>query len=155
MDKGRGVARSESFTSLMLRTLPACWRARGRGLADTDTAEEEEEEEDGGFREFRDSAAAACPRPRPGLARFASLPPLPAPAVTSVTSVTGLAPSRSLHRKVGGLHPLPRLRHNLGPGQVCLNNNNNNNVQQNNPHKLLRHSNSVQTFRKLETKLKA
>ena len=150
MDKGRGVARSESFTSLMLRTLPACWRARGRGLADTDTAEEDE---DGGFREFRDSAAAACPRPRPGLARFASLPPLPAPAVTSVTSVTGLAPSRSLHRKVGGLHPLPRLRHNLGPGQVCLNNNNN--VQQNNPHKLLRHSNSVQTFRKLETKLKA
>ena len=149
MDKGRGVARSESFTSLMLRTLPACWRARGRGLADTDTAEEE----DGGFREFRDSAA--CPRPRPGLARFASLPPLPAPAVTSVTSVTGLAPSRSLHRKVGGLHPLPRLRHNLGPGQVCLNNNNNNNAQQNNPHKLLRHSNSVQTFRKLETKLKA
>ena len=153
MDKGRGVARSESFTSLMLRTLPACWRARGRGLADTDTAEEEDE--DGGFREFRDSAAAAaCPRPRPGLARFASLPPLPAPAVTSVTSVTGLAPSRSLHRKVGGLHPLPRLRHNLGPGQVCLNNNNNN-VQQNNSHKLLRHSNSVQTFRKLETKLKA
>ena len=150
MDKGRGVARSESFTSLMLRTLPACWRARGRGLADTDTAEEDE---DGGFREFRDSAAAACPRPRPGLARFASLPPLPAPAVISVTSVTGLAPSRSLHRKVGGLHPLPRLRHNLGPGQVCLNNNNN--VQQNNPHKLLRHSNSVQTFRKLETKLKA
>ena len=151
MDKGRGLARPESFTSLMLRTLPACWRARGRGLADTDTAEEEE---DGGFREFRDSAAAVCPRPRPGLARFASLPPLPAPAVTSVTSVTGLAPSRSLHRKVGGLHPLPRLRHNLGPGQVCLNNNNNN-VQQNNPHKLLRHSNSVQTFRKLETKLKA
>ena len=151
MDKGRGLARPESFTSLMLRTLPACWRARGRGLADTDTAEEEEE--DGGFREFRDSAAAVCPRPRPGLARFASLPPLPAPAVTSVTSVTGLAPSRSLHRKVGGLHPLPRLRHNLGPGQVCLNNNNN--VQQNNPHKLLRHSNSVQTFRKLETKLKA
>ena len=150
MDKGRGVARSESFTSLMLRTLPACWRAQGRGLADTDTAEAEDE--DGGFREFRDSAAAACPRPRPGLARFASLPPLPAPAVTSVTSVTGLAPSRSLHRKVGGLHPLPRLRHNLGPGQVCLNNNN---VQQNNPHKLLRHSNSVQTFRKLETKLKA
>ena len=148
MDKGRGLARPESFTSLMLRTLPACWRARGRGLADTDTAEE-----DGGFREFRDSAAAVCPRPRPGLARFASLPPLPAPAVTSVTSVTGLAPSRSLHRKVGGLHPLPRLRHNLGPGQVCLNNNNN--VQQNNPHKLLRHSNSVQTFRKLETKLKA
>lgn len=151
MDKGRGLARPESFTSLMLRTLPACWRARGRGLADTGTAEEEEE--DGGFREFRDSAAAVCPRPRPGLARFASLPPLPAPAVTSVTSVTGLAPSRSLHRKVGGLHPLPRLRHNLGPGQVCLNNNNN--VQQNNPHKLLRHSNSVQTFRKLETKLKA
>ena len=151
MDKGRGLARPESFTSLMLRTLPACWRARGRGLADTGT--EEEEEEDGGFREFRDSAAAVCPRPRPGLARFASLPPLPAPAVTSVTSVTGLAPSRSLHRKVGGLHPLPRLRHNLGPGQVCLNNNNN--VQQNNPHKLLRHSNSVQTFRKLETKLKA
>ena len=151
MDKGRGLARPESFTSLMLRTLPACWRARGRGLADTDTAEEEEE--DGGFREFRDSAAAVCPRPRPGLARFASLPPLPAPAVTSVTSVTGLAPSRSLHRKVGGLHPLPRLRHNLGPGQVCLNNSNN--VQQNNPHKLLRHSNSVQTFRKLETKLKA
>ena len=150
MDKGRGLARPESFTSLMLRTLPACWRARGRGLADTDTAEEEE---DGGFREFRDSAAAVCPRPRPGLARFASLPPLPAPAVTSVTSVTGLAPSRSLHRKVGGLHPLPRLRHNLGPGQVCLNNSNN--VQQNNPHKLLRHSNSVQTFRKLETKLKA
>ena len=150
MDKGRGLARPESFTSLMLRTLPACWRARGRGLADTDTAEEEE---DGGFREFRDSAAAMCPRPRPGLARFASLPPLPAPAVTSVTSVTGLAPSRSLHRKVGGLHPLPRLRHNLGPGQVCLNNSNN--VQQNNPHKLLRHSNSVQTFRKLETKLKA
>ena len=153
MDKGRGLARPESFTSLMLRTLPACWRARGRGLADTGT--EEEEEEDGGFREFRNSAAAVCPRPRPGLARFASLPPLPAPAVTSVTSVTGLAPSRSLHRKVGGLHPLPRLRHNLGPGQVCLNNNNNNNVQQNNPHKLLRHSNSVQTFRKLETKLKA
>ena len=153
MDKGRGLARPESFTSLMLRTLPACWRARGRGLADTGTEEEEEEEEDGGFREFRDSAAAVCPRPRPGLARFASLPPLPAPAVTSVTSVTGLAPSRSLHRKVGGLHPLPRLRHNLGPGQVCLNNNNN--VQQNNPHKLLRHSNSVQTFRKLETKLKA
>ena len=151
MDKGRGLARPESFTSLMLRTLPACWRARGRGLADTDTAQEEEE--DGGFREFRDSAAAVCPRPRPGLARFASLPPLPAPAVTSVTSVTGLAPSRSLHRKVGGLHPLPRLRHNLGPGQVCLNNSNN--VQQNNPHKLLRHSNSVQTFRKLETKLKA
>ena len=151
MDKGRGLARPESFTSLMLRTLPACWRARGRGLADTDT----EEEEDGGFRQFRDSAAAVCPRPRPGLARFASLPPLPAPAVTSVTSVTGLAPSRSLHRKVGGLHPLPRLRHNLGPGQVCLNNSNNNNVQQNNPHKLLRHSNSVQTFRKLETKLKA
>ena len=151
MDKGRGLARPESFTSLMLRTLPACWRARGRGLADTGT--EEEEEEDGGFREFRDSAAAVCPRPRPGLARFASLPPLPAPAVTSVTSVTGLAPSRSLHRKVGGLHPLPRLRHNLGPGQVCLNNSNN--VQQNNPHKLLRHSNSVQTFRKLETKLKA
>ena len=150
MDKGRGLARPESFTSLMLRTLPACWRARGRGLADTDTAEEEE---DGGFRQFRDSAAAVCPRPRPGLARFASLPPLPAPAVTSVTSVTGLAPSRSLHRKVGGLHPLPRLRHNLGPGQVCLNNSNN--VQQNNPHKLLRHSNSVQTFRKLETKLKA
>ena len=150
MDKGRGLARPESFTSLMLRTLPACWRARGRGLADTDTAEEEEEE-DGGFRQFRDSAAAVCPRP--GLARFASLPPLPAPAVTSVTSVTGLAPSRSLHRKVGGLHPLPRLRHNLGLGQVCLNNSNN--VQQNNPHKLLRHSNSVQTFRKLETKLKA
>ena len=121
---------SESFTSMIFRTIPSCWRTLH---SDNDT------EDDGGFRDF-------CSN-RPSLAqshgdKFSSLPVTS--TVTSdeiVSRGSELFRSDPHHRKVGVSRarcpPQPR------SGQFWLHDTRRLKLH---PHKCLRYSASVQTF---------
>ena len=121
---------SGSFTSMIFRTIPSCWRTLH---SDNDT------EDDGGFRDFCSSRPSLAQRHRAD--RFSSLP------VTSTCDeivsrgsdeISRAAPH---HRKVG----VSRVRRPPQPrsGQFLLNDSRRLKLP---PHKYLRYSASVQTF---------
>ena len=121
---------SGSFTSMIFRTIPSCWRTLH---SDNDT------EDDGGFRDFCSSRPSLAQRHRAD--RFSSLP------VTSTCDeivsrgsdeISRAAPH---HRKVG----VSRVRCPPQPrsGQFLLNDSRRLKLP---PHKYLRYSASVQTF---------
>ena len=121
---------SGSFTSMIFRTIPSCWRT---------LHSDNETEDDGGFRDFCSSRPSLAQRHRAD--RFSSLP------VTSTCDeivsrgsdeISRAAPH---HRKVG----VSRVRCPPQPrsGQFLLNDSRRLRLP---PHKYLRYSASVQTF---------
>ena len=117
---------SESFTSMIFRTIPSCWRTLH---SDNDT------EDDGGFRDFCSSRPSLAQRHRAD--RFSSLPVTSSDEVMSSDEISR-APH---HRKVG----VSRVRCPPQPrsGQFLLSDSRRLKLP---PHKYLRYSASVQTF---------
>ena len=115
---------SESFTSMIFRTIPSCWRTLH---SDNDT------EDDGGFRDFCSNRPSLAQRH--GADKFSSLP------VTSTVTSDQHFRSAPHHRKDG----VVRVRHPPQPrsGQFWLHDTRRLKLQ---PHKCLRYSASVQTF---------
>ena len=120
---------SESFTSMIFRTIPSCWRTLH---SDNDT---ELTEDDGGFRDFCSSRPSLAQRHRAD--RFSSLPVTSSDEIVSSDEISR-APH---HRKVG----VSRVRCPPQPrsGQFLLNDSRRLKLP---PHKYLRYSASVQTF---------
>ena len=121
---------SESFTSMIFRTIPSCWRTLH---SDNDT------EDDGGFRDFCSSRPSLAQRHRAD--RFSSLPVTSTVTNAQIVTSDEISRAASHHRKVG----VSRVRYPPQPrsGQFLLNDTRRLKLP---PHKYLRYSASVQTF---------